>query len=210
MMNIFIQHIILAARNRGDNDWMNILFLVFVMILYAVSGLVKKVKDQKITFGEGEKPHKTSPPAGAGQKPAGIKPHRQEFKLPSLTSDKRRMRKISLGQAAGRAVSSVTDMYKRAVKLSEVGFELKGTREGIKFDEDKETISRTQTKAELTKAEPLAFEKPEEKEIIEHFAAEQLVSLEEPGDFRRAFLYYEIFGRPLSMRRETGVPGLSP
>jgi hypothetical protein len=191
-MDVFIQHIVLAARNRDGDDWMNILFLVFVMILYVIGGLVKKIKDHKITFGEEKKERVPPRPSRAVKKPVDVKPHPAVVKHPSVAFDKERIRKAPSKAIPQKAVAYRPDMYK-----------------GQQVDEIEKTITELETEVKLPEVDTLAVEKPKDIKVEEK-VLQDLVTLDEPDDFARAFLYYEIFGKPLSLRKETGTVGLNP
>jgi hypothetical protein len=194
-MSCFWQQIILAARDT--EEWMNILFFVAIAAFYAIGSVLKakaskSAKQKKAAERQGVKPIRKTPARPTVKKappPATVK-------------------KPSYPQAGGRPATRPRPVMRRpvprkppvppkAVKPSAMAEALpavpsvQGELEGFR-----ELPKKTVGQLDVGRLGLAAEKKGKEAVILE----EPLLALDDPDVLRRAILYYEILGKPVSMR----------
>ena len=187
MTSIIIQAVVLAQDRKG-NDWMNILFFIFIAIAYAVMGLVKKAREQKITFEkEGEKP-----PPPRQQRPTHGPAVRQ---VPSPTQ--RLAARLRPGPRLEVRPRPPQPAPTRQLLRPEAPAVLaKGLTEMAA-----ESVMRKLPTIELQKA--FATAEPIEAGFVWPAAFDELPQLQ------KAFVWHEVFGKPVTFRAGEQLLGLS-
>jgi hypothetical protein len=189
-MNGLLTQIILAARNRGIEGWMNILFIVALAAFYVVGSIIKAKakkpgeKDQgQLTrkprpFGGARGPETGRPvaPAAVGQA-RPVKPPR---------------RKIVRPQPAVRKTAAIMD---EAIELGTLEpSEVMKLPSSVPLAETKELVGKPLRKLADRDAGPAA-------EIAGGKYLPEIISdYADPDELRMAILHYEILGKPLSLR----------
>lgn len=188
--------IILAARDTGE--WMNILFFVAIAAFYAI-GSVLKAKANKSAK---QKQAKQQP----GVKPVERAPLRQPVKK---TPPPATVKKPSYPQIPGRQVARPRPVMRRpvprkpavppkAVKPPAMAEALPAvTSVQSEFEGLRELPKKTVGQLDVGRLGLAAEKKGKEAVILE----EPLLALDDPDALRRAIVYYEIIGKPVSMRR---------
>lgn len=173
----FLAQIILVAQNDGDGIG-NLLFLVFVGIMWIVGGILK-ARGRK---SEAEKPEKTP-----------VKPER---KAPSLLDELRKLKLELTEEATPKAVKPTTAVpakpqkrrVQRPVKKEKVAVAELVT-------EEPELVTKPAIK-------PLGLkrkEKPEEKEKIRP-RIPSVDYITQGDQLKTAIIYSEILGKPVALR----------
>jgi hypothetical protein len=185
-MNVLLSQIIFA-RNDDVENWMNILFVVILMVFWALGGILKaRAKNVKE---ESEEPQSDKP---ARKQPQTLTDFRNElFKHlgvshPSGPSSSRQYRRqieqprrritrpqpTSLSIGTEKKLISVPTEEERSKFTSEPVIELK----------DKETATHQETPGTTA------------------FAFDSILDFTDTDDLRKAIIHYEILGKPLSLR----------
>ncbi len=197
--------IILAAKN-GNNGrkWGNLLFLIVVGVIYALSGLLNKVKQKQ--FGAQEQEHEPEEPKPAEGprykpieeaeapkprpepelRPARIMPHVETEPLRQPTREPepiQRLRQPAVRQKLGLAAQAHT---RPRVALSRPPEPIKKVYRMPLIDIDLKTQDLGASEVE--------------KEQLPTGAEEHVIDLAEAENLRAAIIYSEIIGKPLSMR----------
>jgi len=186
MTSIIIQAVVLAQDRKG-NDWMNILFFIFIAIAYAVMGLVKKAREQKITFEkEGE-----NPPPPRQQRPAHGPAVRQ---VPSPAQ--RLAARLRPGpRLEVRPRPPQPAPTRQLLRPKAPAVPAKGLTEMAA-----ESVMRKLPTIELQKA---ATAEPIDAGFVWPATFDELPQLQ------KAFVWHEVFGKPVTFRASQGPPGLS-
>jgi hypothetical protein len=196
-MNCFLAQIILAARDTGE--WMNILFFVAIAAFYAIGSVLKakankSAKQKQAKRQPGVKPAeraplrqavKKTPPPATVKKPAYPQPPHRPVARPRPVMRKPVPRK----PAAAAKAAKPPGMAEAVPAVPSMQSELEGLRELPKKTVGQMDIGRLGLAAEKKEKEPVIYEEP-------------LLALDDPDALRRAILYYEIIGKPVSMRRQ--------
>jgi len=190
-MSLFLAQLVRTARDRDSNDWMNILFLVVVAFLYAVGGLIKKVKDQKITFGEKQQP---SPRQPSQKPPARPKPQQIQPKPAPQRSTARRYQGPAARPVPAQSVSS----FRPAIPMQPQPLDVE-PQITSNFTKSIEKV-QDDVKVEAL-SEPNTFDTEDTG-----FVFEGAVQFASSDDLRRAVIYYEVFGSPIAFRKSQGPP----
>jgi len=201
-MSCFWQHIILAARDT--EEWMNILFFVAIAAFYAIGSVLKaraskSAKQKKAAEQQGVKPIektpvrptvKKAPPPATVKKPAYPQPPRRPVARPRPPVQKSGVKKVE-AMLRGLKKAKVPPAVPRPELLPSVRplqSELEGLPELPKKTVEPLDVARLGLAAQKKEKEPVIIEEP-------------LLALDDPDALRRAILYYEILGKPVSMRR---------
>jgi hypothetical protein len=190
-MNFFCRQTILAARDM--EEWMNILFFVVIAAFYAIGSALKaKANKKKAAERQGVRPSAKGPVRPAAKKapsPAAIKkpqypqPPRRPVARPRPVMRKPLLKKAPAApqpltpQAVAETLPPVPTLDSKLEGLHEL---------------PQETIGELDI-GQLG----LAAEKKEKERLA---VGESLLALDDPGALRRAIIYYEILGKPVSMR----------
>jgi hypothetical protein len=196
-MDFFGRQAILAARDM--EQWMNILFFVAIAAFYAIGSVLKarankSAKQRQAKRQPGVKPVeraplrqpvKNTPPPATVKKPAYPQAPARPVARPRPVMRKPVPRKPAAPPKAvkppGRAEPLTT--------VTSVKTELEGLRELPKKTVEQLDVGRLGLAAEKKEKEPVIIEEP-------------LLALDDPDSLRKAILYYEIIGKPVSMRRQ--------
>jgi len=192
-MTEFLSQFMVTARGDNGKDWMNLLVLIIMVIAYVVVGIIKKVKEEKIPFGD-----KTAP----GQKPASQQPKRhmpaqRQSRRPQVPEGVKRL-SLAAQRIQERLISGpVPGQPARAAGKDFIKTQAKPAL--IETDIEPEQVTFVLEESDFAAS---VSESSFEKEAV---AFESLIKFGEPADLTRAVLYYEIFGRPISLRQGQGT-----
>ena len=203
-MNAFLAPIIMAARRRGPQGWGNILFIVFLAIVWAIGGILKAKKNaqEKKSGGQPLGPKPGGKPAGVTKgKPKG--PFQQIRAAVEAELQKQRELQLKAQQARRKMVHPQAVTRKVAAKTqrpTEIS-----TLEPL--EESKLGLRIPQSEPEIQEIPEFVVKKLEDKPVyvptgIAHgkHLAEILLDYSDPDELKRAILHYEILGMPLSLR----------
>lgn len=207
-MDELLAQIILAARNPDVENWMNILFIVIIAAFWAISGIIRARAKKAPNEGE-----EISTEKQARSQQRGAKDLRDEV-----------LQRFRHARSAGTAA---VKRYPRQDEQVRVGMKRAGQSrpEAARIATEKraEMISAAESleKMNLAKYErqiqPTILEHPEpeskagealkdkytkipSEKLQSVFPADLLPDFSNADDLRRAVLYYEILGKPLSLR----------
>lgn len=194
-MNCLWQHIILAARDM--EDWMNILFFVAIAAFYAIGSVLKAKANKSAKQRQAKRqprvkpveraplrqPEKKTPPPATAKKPVYTHPAGRPVARPRPVMRKPVPRKPAVPHKAVKPL----DLVEALPAVASVKTELEGLKELPKETVDQLDVSRLGLAAEKKEKEPVILEEP-------------LLALDDPDALRRAIIYYEILGKPVSMR----------
>jgi len=203
-MNDFLTQIIIAARRRGPKGWGNILFIVFLAIVWAIGGILKAKKNaqEKKAGGQplGPKPGgkpaevtKKSPKGPFQQIRFAVEAELQKQREQQLKAQQAQ-RKIVRPQAVTRKVAAKTQ---RPTDISTLE-PLEESKLGLRTPQVEPEIQEI-PEFVVKKLEDKLFYAPTEIAQGKHLA-EILLDYSDPDELKRAILHYEILGRPLSLR----------
>ena len=203
MIEVLAQ-IILAARER--KGWGNILFIVFLAIIWAIGGILKATRAKKAeekTGGEelSQKPE-GKPAEGIKGLPKG--PFQKirlaleaELQNQRQLQAKQPQRKLARPQPTAQKVAAKTESVTQIPALEPMEKAKLGphTRQvGPKLQELPEFTTKA-IKEMGAKRVSAPAEIPQAKHL-----AEILLDYSDPDELKRAILHYEILGRPVSLR----------
>ena len=210
-MDNFLGQIILAARNSDAENWMNILFVVAIVIFYAIGSIVKaKANKSKGEQGE-ERPGRRpvlEPSEGIreGDKAVQKRAYEQAQRPPGRPLNK--IQPHPQAQPARREVGRPRPAVQKLATKTEQDLLL----EDLELQEiQKLSVPRPQLQP-ILKELPDLTSKPIEKLEAKQLgiparkdqappAVKRLLDFEEPDELRKAILHYEILGKPLSLRQ---------
>ena len=209
-MNSFLVQVILAARNRDTESWMQILVFVVIAVIYALSSIVK-AKSNKAEQ-ENEEPLTRKPPHKPPGRPSRTQtpPVRQvrrpvspmlrtEYKLQKQPTP----RKVGRPQppAAAPAIQKQPTRQEplEIPEMPEFSFEGPQLKTGIEElpDYTSETLQKMQAQAQslgLGGQKPVVEVEDVSRPILDYADSDELT---------RAILHYEILGRPISLRDQS-------
>ncbi len=191
-MSPFLSQLVPAARD-GD-DWMNILFLVVVAVLYVVAGLVKKVKDRKITFDDKPQP--------SARRSSQRQPTRPKLRKAQAEPGPQRPASLVNQLRAGRALPA------RPKSAVQPAVPIQPQSPYVKSQLTAEFTKSIKDLKDHVKLEPMSLTKTVEFEVEDtSFVYEGLAEFATADDLRRAVIYYEVFGSPIALRQSQGPPG---
>ncbi|MHC4543426.1 MAG: hypothetical protein ACYTDW_05370 [Planctomycetota bacterium] len=208
-MNEILDQIILASRRRSPKGWGNILFIVFLAIFWAISGILKAKKNaqEKKAGGQplGQKPG-SKPVESKKETPKG--PFQQiravvvaELEKQRELQSQQRQRKVVRPQPAARKVVSKTESAAR-IPASKPAVEARLARPTPQVKSEIQELPEFTDKA-VKKLKDKRISAPSEIPQAKHLA-EILLDYSDPDELKRAILHYEILGRPLALRGSSG------
>ena len=207
-MNEVLAQIILASRKGNNENWMKVLFPVFLAIFWAISAIVKskakKAEDEKtgekqLSGKLGGKPAEGTTKEGPFQKirraiEAEVQKQRQ-------LQTQQAQRKVVRPQPAARQVVPKADSATR-ISASKPAVEARLTRQTPQFESEIQELPEFTVKT-FKKLEDKLISTPSEIPQAKHLA-EILSDYSDPDELKRAILHYEILGRPLALRGSSG------
>jgi hypothetical protein len=185
-MYYYLMHIV-AAGNKGFEDWTQILVFVAMIVVYSLSGILKaKMKKKEPVTGE-QKPHLPRPAGHAprSQYQQGAQSLRIKIFRPQSSVQKAAVKAEKFGHI------STTKLYTEpnvSVPVSQADQEI---LESPKYD------SVLTNLPEFKHVSPVA---PSETAQTITYFAEDFLDLKDSEALRRAILHYEILGKPMSLR----------
>ena len=208
-MKFLLAQIILAARKGDAENWMNILFIVAIVVFYAVANIVKaRANKSKEQQGEqaGRKPVlEPSEHIREGDKAPQRRPYQQVRRAPGQPAHR-----IAQAPPARREVGRPRPAVQKLAAETEEAISLAFLKPS---EEPELPVPRPKLQPKIKEVPELIGEpikKLEEKRLglpaREEQAApavERLLDFEEPDELRRAILHYEILGKPLSLRESS-------
>jgi len=202
-MNSFLAQIILAARRRGTEGWMQILVFVVLIVFYALGSIVKaksrkleEDSDEEITGRPPQRPpermkglqKQPRQPAGAPVGPALPREHE-----PQRQPVRRKV--VRPQPAVERPLTEKQPPLERPWKMPEMPeLSLLGPQVQHGIKELPEFTTETIEKLEA-KSPGFAAERPVVKDV-----SEPVLDYTDADELTRAILHYEILGKPLSLR----------
>jgi len=210
---------ILAARNRDVEGWMDMLVLVIVAVVYALGSIIKakgKKKQEQLTTEPPRKPVRKPATSGRSileqfvreiQDFGQAKPDRE-----SRPAVQPALKKATHPQAAMRKYAAEAKQASQAqTRMPPVKTELSIPAPEYKpdFEEIPELGTGIQSLPEFTgqTIEGLAgkTESMTEEAVESKYLSDVLSDYADPDELKRAILHYEILGRPLSLRDTSGI-----
>lgn len=205
-MNIFLAQLILARRNDEVEGWMNLLFVIVVAVFWVLGGILK-AKSKKP-----QQQQHTGPPKRPVQRPQsrGAQASRQageQSRPRPSTASQRPQYAPGFKPPAGEAIFSHPLFRNLAAQIE------RATGVKIPTEMPKPQAPKKPPKPQtemfipaVKAAQPPGIKKPVD---VTDFSDALLLDTSDPDDLRRAILYYEILGKPVSLRDSTdSVMGL--
>jgi len=206
-MDSFLGQIILAARNgdADDTGWMNILFVVAIVIFYAIGNIIKARANK---LGEQEEERPGCRPTDAArekgeavqrrayeqaQRPVGWPPHKIQPRPQAQPARGKIVPRPVVQKLAAKAEEAVLPAFLKPLEEPELSVPRP------QFQPILEELPDLTSKP-IKKLEERRLGLPARKEQAPP-AVERLLDFEEPDELRRAILHYEILGKPLSLRQ---------
>jgi len=174
----FLTQLVLAAGEEDIDKWANILFVVVVGIFWVVGGILK-AKANKAASSKGQSPKGQAP---KGQEQQELRERRLKALWEAIGFEE------PVSEEGGRPSSPV--QRQKMVRPQPAGREPAPKKE--------EAIS-------IPILAPLEGAGPVEDIPQTEYLGEVLQDYDDPEALRRAILHYEILGKPMSLRRPTGV-----
>lgn len=212
-MNEFLTEIILAARRRGTEGWMKVLFPVLLALFWVISSILKarakKAEDEKaggkqLGVKPGGKPAESITKVGPFQK-IRLAIEAEVGKQRQLQAQQRQaqgaQRKIVRPQPAAKEVAAETESVTRIPTLERVKeskLEPPTPQVESRFQKLPEFAVKTVRKLKDMRIDT-PVETPQAKQL-----SEILLDYSDPDELKRAILHYEILGRPLALRDPSG------
>ena len=195
-MNIFLAQLILARRNDEVEGWMNLLFVIVVAVFWVLGGILKaksKKPQDKQRIGPQQRPVRR-PQA------RGMQAGEQSRHHPSTASQRPQYAPDSK-PPAGEAVFSHPLFRNLAAQIE------RATGMKIPTEMPKPQAPKKPPKPQAERfippvkaAQPLGIKKPVD---VTDFSDTLWLDTSDPDDLKRAILYYEILGKPVSLRDST-------
>ena len=195
-MYYFLGEILLGARNRGAQGWMQILVFVFLAVVYALGSILKarsdKVEQEKL---HGRKPPPIPPERGRELQKQPLREAGRPIERAERTEYRPQVqpapRKVMRPTPAAEEQRTLRQPLK-ALEVPEFSFESRQLETGIEELPDYTSKTRQRLKAERL---GLAAKAPKVEDV-----SEPVLDYADMDALRRAILHYEIIGRPLSLR----------
>ena len=205
-MNALLLQIILARRNNDVEGWINILFVVALVIFWLVGGIIKAKANKSDTAGKGNLPRKPprKPPLHSReareqmlsrlQRPTDSAPgHSQQ---PRPAGQKPRIKFADLQAAVRKFAVEAEQAFQDTTK--EPTPELKPTLKEPSIKAEPVELTEPIARKVKVLQDEQASEPAEMQES--EYLSEILTDYADPDELRRAILHYEILGKPLSLR----------
>lgn len=207
-MNALLAQLIFA-RGNGVGEWMNILVIVVMAVVYGLSSLIKAKR--KKAQGQGEKQLTRRPT----RKPKGgrgileqfirelrnlAEPAQDRESRPTDQPDQPARQKIARPQTAFRKYAAEAKQAGRVQPRTRPGLELSIQAPQVQPDfEELQEIETSTVEGLVGEGEGMADKVPELK-----YLSKVLADFTDPDELKMAILHYEILGRPLSLRDPSG------
>ncbi len=207
-MNEVLAQIILASRKGNNQNWMKILFPVFLAIFWAISAIVKskakKAEEDKTGVKQligkpGSKPAEGTTTEGPFQKIR--RAIEAEVQKQRELQTQQAQRKVVRPQPAARQVVPEADSAAR-ISASKPAVEARLARPTPQVGSEIQELPEFTVKA-FKKLKDKHISTPSEIPQAKHLA-EILSDYSDPDELKRAILHYEILGRPLALRGSSG------
>jgi len=202
-MNVFLAQILLARRSHDAEGWMNLLFVIVVAVFWVLGGIFK-AKSNKTAGKE-----RTGPPRRPVRRPQarGLQASRRAGERlgprPATASQRPQYRPASKTPAGETAFSH--PLFRNLAAQIERATGIKIPTEMPKPQAPKKPPAEKPVPV-VEAVRPLQTQKPV---AAEEFPIALLLDTSHPDELRRAILYYEILGKPISLRDPSdGVIGL--
>ena len=207
-MNEILAQIILASRKGNNENWMKVLFPVFLAIFWAISAIAKKKakKSEEEKTGVKQLRSKTeSKPAAGTTKEGPFQKIRR-----AIEAEVQKQRELQTQQAQRKVVRPQPAARKVAIKperaagiqtiepMEETRLPRAVAQVEPKLEKFPEFTSKT-VKTMGDKRTGAAVRGPQAKHL-----SEILSDYSDPDELKRAILHYEILGRPLALRGSSG------
>lgn len=209
-MKFFLAQIILAARKGDAENWMNILFIVAIVIFYAVANIVKAKANKSKGEQEEERPGRKpglEPSEGIrkGGKAVQRRPYEQVRRAPGQPAH--RIAPPPQAPPARREVGRPRPAVQKLAAKTEQDLLL----EDLEPQEiQKKSMPSPELRSGVEKlpkfiGEPIKGLEGKQigipvETVWARYLAELSLDYADPEKLRRAILHYEILGRPLSLR----------
>lgn len=208
-MNEFLEQIVLASRRRGQ-DWGNILFIVFLAIFWAISGILKAKKasqEKKAVDQKGLSEARVKPSKRTRTEPRGLfqqirdaveaeLQHQRELQQQAQPT---RRKPVSQQQPAGLKILPEPERIKKIPTIESVQ-KIVPAVSTARIESKIEVMSNLKDETiekVLYKKKPVAVRSKYLSGILSDYS--------NSGELRRAILHYEILGRPVSLREPSDV-----
>jgi len=202
-MNYFVAQIILAARRRDTEGWMQILVFVVLIVFYALGSIVK-AKSRKLE-------------EDSDEEITGRPPHRPPERMKGLQKQPRRPAGAPVGPALPREYEPQRQPIRRKVVRPQPAVERPLTEKQPPLERPwempemlelpllgpqvqhgiKELPEFTTETIEELEAKSLGF--AAQKPVVEDVSS-PVLDYADADELTRAILHYEILGKPLSLR----------
>jgi len=185
-MDKLLAQIVLAARGDDTERWMNTLVIVLLAVFWAVGGILKaRARKAEKAEAEDEEP-------GVGKGPLGpLRPTARRATAKPVYKDK--ARGVAVWRPQPQRIRAGAKTLAEGVEPRQA----KPSVAGRKAREPKTAVAKMAGVVRPPKVVPAAGAvRAVEKPMLEQL----LLSAEEPDELRKAILYYEILGKPLSLR----------
>jgi len=207
-MNEVLAQIILASRKGNNENWMKILFPVFLAIFWAISAIAKKKAKKSEEEKTGVKQLSGKPggkPAAGTTKEGPFQKIRRaieaEVQKQRELQTQQAQRKVVRPQPAARQVVPEAGSAAR-ISASKPAVEARLARPTPQFEFEIQELPEFTDKA-VKELKDQRIGTPSEIPQAKHLA-EILSDYSDPDELKRAILHYEILGRPLALRGSSG------
>jgi len=194
-MGVFLAQIILARRNDEVEGWMNLLFVIVVAVFWVLGGILK-AKSKKPQGKEQAGPLRR--PVRRPQQAHGMQPQRRavEKSRPRPATAAQRPQHAPASEApAGETVFS-HPLFRNLAAQIERATGMKIPTEMPKPQAPK----KPQTDKPVPAVEAVRPPQTLKPLAVEEIPTALLLDTSNPDDLRRAILYSEILGKPVSLR----------
>jgi hypothetical protein len=208
-MNEVLAQIILASRKGNNENWMKVLFPVFLAIFWAISAIAKKKAKKSEEEKTGVKQLSIKP----GGKPASGTTKEGPFQKirRAIEAEVQKQRELQTQQQAQRKVVRPQPAARKVVPKTESAARISASKPAVEARSAQLTPQVGPEIQELPEFTVKAFKKLKDKHIstpseipqAKHLA-EILSDYSDPDELKRAILHYEILGRPIALRGSSG------
>lgn len=207
-MNEVLAQIILASRKGNNENWMKVLFPVFLAIFWAISAIVKS----KAKKSEEEKTGVKQLSGKPGVKPAVGTTKEGPFQKirRAIEAEVQKQRQLQTQQAQ-RKVVRPQPAARKVVPKTESAARISASKPAVEARLARQTPQVGPEIQELPEFTVKAFKKLKDKHISTPSEIPQAKHLDEilsdysdPDELKRAILHYEILGRPIALRGSSG------
>jgi len=202
-VNVFLAQLILARRNDEVEGWMNLLFVIVVAVFWVLGGILK-AKSKKP-----EDKQRIGPPRKPVRRPQvhGMQASRQagEHPRPYPTTPAQKPKYAPDSRApAGEAVFSHPLFRNLAAQIERAtGIKIPTEMPKPQTPKRPQKPKKPQTERLVPAVEAAQSLETQIPDDVTEFPTTLLLDTSDPDDLRRAILYYEILGKPVSLRDST-------